>query len=128
MQSMPEMSSLQQFTRPEDLVPNSLILRLHERHVSGEALLTGYTTSYVGSTYNITRFSYYSQVMQAYALEFAITNLRLNKPFNMGSLYWQLNDVWPVSSWSSVDYYGTYKASHYRVRQAHEQLYIHTIR
>lgn len=49
----------------------------------------------------------------------AIVTLRLNKPYNMGSLYWQLNDVWPVSSWATVDYYGTYKAAHYRIRQVH---------
>lgn len=65
--------------------------------------------------------------MQSYALEMAITSLRLNKPYNMGSLYWQLNDVWPVSSWATVDYYGTYKAAHYRIRQVHEQLMIHTL-
>jgi beta-mannosidase len=56
----------------------------------------------------------------------AITSLRLSKPFNMGSLYWQMNDCWPVSSWATVDYYGTYKAAHYRVRQVYEQLLIHT--
>jgi beta-mannosidase len=42
----------------------------------------------------------------------------------MGSLYWQINDVWPVSSWSTVDYYGAYKAAHYRIRQFYEQLMI----
>ena len=57
----------------------------------------------------------------------AITSLRLNKPYNMGSLYWQLNDVWPVASWSTVDYYGTYKASHYKVRHVYEQLIMHTL-
>jgi beta-mannosidase len=45
----------------------------------------------------------------------------------MGSLYWQLNDVWPVTSWATVDYYGNYKAAHYKVRKMHEQLIIHTI-
>jgi beta-mannosidase len=62
--------------------------------------------------------------MQAYALETAITSLRGNKPFNMGSLYWQINDVWPVSSWATVDYYGTYKAAHYRIKQFYQQLMI----
>ena len=66
--------------------------------------------------------------MQAYALETAIKHLRLNKPTNMGSLYWQLNDVWPGSSWSTVDYYGNYKAGHYTVRHLHEQLLMHTLR
>lgn len=46
----------------------------------------------------------------------AIVSLRGNKPLCMGSLYWQLNDVWPVSSWATVDYYGTYKIAQYRVR------------
>lgn len=65
--------------------------------------------------------------MQAYALETAISSLRLNKPYNMGSLYWQINDVWPVTSWATVDYYGTYKAAHYRVRQLYSQLLIHVL-
>lgn len=45
----------------------------------------------------------------------------------MGSLYWQLNDVWPVSSWATVDYYGIYKAAHYRIRQLHNLLLIHVL-
>lgn len=45
----------------------------------------------------------------------------------MGSLYWQLNDVWPVSSWATVDYYGAYKIAHYRVREVYNQLLLHII-
>ena len=45
----------------------------------------------------------------------------------MGSLYWQLNDVWPVSSWSTVDYYNCYKASQYRIRNLHSLIFIHTV-
>ena len=63
--------------------------------------------------------------MQAYALEMAVVSLRGNKPITMGSLYWQLNDVWPVSSWSTVDYYGSYKIAQYRIREAHEQFLVH---
>lgn len=131
MQAMPEISTLQRFTKPEDLnyetSNDSYVMRLHERHPNGHVLLPGYTFNYSGATGNLSRISYFSQIMQSYALEMAITSLRLNKPYNMGSLYWQLNDVWPVTSWSTVDYYGTYKAAHYKVRNAYEQLIIHTI-
>ena len=65
--------------------------------------------------------------MQAYALEMAIVSLRGNKPYNMGSIYWQMNDVWPVSSWATVDYYGIYKAAHYRIREAYNQLLVHIV-
>ncbi len=82
----------------------------------GDQYLPQYTNNYSGLTKNLTRFSYFSQIMQSYALQIAISSLRGNKPFNMGSLYWQINDVWPVSSWSTVDYYGVYKAAHYRIR------------
>ena len=119
MQAMPEISSILRFTQSSDWTINSYILRLHERHPYGDRYLPGYTFNYSGNTQNLTRYSYFSQVMQSYALEMGITSLRLNKPYNMGSLYWQLNDVWPVSSWATVDYYGTYKAAHYRIRQVH---------
>lgn len=100
---------------------------MHERHIYGDKYLPQYTFDYAGTTSNLTRYSYFSQIMQAYALEMAIVSLRLNKPYNMGSLYWQLNDVWPVSSWATVDYYGAYKAAHYRIRQVYQELMIHTL-
>lgn len=131
MQSIPEIASLQKFTKPEDLwyptSNDSYVMRLHERHPLGHVLLPGYTFNYSGPTSNTTRLAYFSQIMQSFALEKAITSLRLNKPFNMGSLYWQLNDVWPVTSWATVDYYGNYKAAHYKVRKMHDQLIIHAI-
>lgn len=84
-----------------------------------------YTESICEPTKDLKRYSYFTQIMQSYALEMAIRSLRGAKPYCMGSLYWQLNDVWPVSSWSTVDYYGAYKASHYRIRHAYSQLYTH---
>ena len=68
MQSMPEMSSIQQFTAPTDRTINSYILRLHERHIFGDTYLPGYTYNYSGITSNLSRYSYFSQVMQSYAL------------------------------------------------------------
>ena len=61
-------------------------------------------------------------VMQAYAIETSIQALRRNRPYCMGSLYWQINDVWPVYSWASVDFYGQWKALHYRGREAYKDI------
>jgi beta-mannosidase len=85
-----------------------------------------YTEKYAGTTSNLETYVYFSQVMQAYALEMAISSLRGSKPFTMGSLYWQLNDVWPVASWSTVDYYGRYKIAHYHIHHLHNPLLIHS--
>jgi len=54
----------------------------------------------------------------------AIHALRRSRPFNMGSLYWQLNDVWPVISWASVDFYGNWKALHYHARKNYENVIV----
>jgi beta-mannosidase len=56
--------------------------------------------------------------LQAYGMKTAIEAHRLAKPYCMGSLYWQFNDCWPVTSWSTVDYYGNWKASHYQVKES----------
>ena len=62
--------------------------------------------------------------MQAFAIGIAVTAHRRSKPTCMGSLYWQLNDVWPGISWSSVDYYGVWKAMHYKTKRMYAQLYV----
>ena len=127
MQSMPNIESIEKFTSPQDRQVGSFILRLHERHPMGDQYLPMYTNSYAGNSSNLMRFAYFSQVMQAYALETALRSLRGNKPISMGSLYWQMNDVWPVSSWATIDYYNSYKAAHYRIRHLHDLIMIHAM-
>jgi len=70
---------------------------------------------------DFTSFLYLSQVLQAKGIRMAIEAHRAAKPFCMGTLYWQLNDCWPVASWSGIDYYGQWKALHYAVRQAYQE-------
>jgi len=77
---------------------------------------------YFKPTKDFETFVYGTMVMQAYAVEVAIQALRRNRPYCMGSLYWQINDVWPVFSWASVDYYGQWKALHYRGREAYKDV------
>jgi beta-mannosidase len=69
-------------------------------------------------------YIYVSQLMQAYSIGIAVNTHRRSKPYCMGTLYWQLNDVWPVTSWSSVDYYGVWKALHYHSKRLYSGLYI----
>ena len=77
---------------------------------------------YFKKTKDFESFVYGSMVMQAYAFEHAIDALRRNRPYCMGSLYWQINDVWPVFSWATVDFYGQWKAAHYRIKKAYEDI------
>jgi beta-mannosidase len=64
------------------------------------------------------KYNYVSQLLQAHGMKTAIEAHRLAKPYCMGSLYWQLNDCWPVTSWSTLDYYGNWKAAHYQVKKS----------
>lgn len=121
MQSMTEFNSILKFTNASDRTLDSYVMRLHQRHIYGNEYLPMYVYSYasvVTDSTNLSSFSYFSQVMQSYALRTAIDALRTSSVC-MGSLYWQLNDLWPVSSWSTVDYYGMYKAAHYTARSCH---------
>ena len=59
------------------------------------------------------KFIYASQVLQAEGMRIGLEAHRRSQPYCMGTLYWQLNDCWPVASWSSIDYYGNWKALHY---------------
>jgi beta-mannosidase len=63
-------------------------------------------------------FLYVNHVLQAEGIKFALEGHRRAMPYNMGSLYWQINDCWPVASWSSTDYYQRWKALQYYVKKA----------
>jgi beta-mannosidase len=67
---------------------------------------------------------YLSQLLQAEGVKIAMEAHRKNKPLNMGSLIWQLNDCWPGASWSSIDYYGKWKALHYYIRSAFNEVIV----
>ena len=70
---------------------------------------------------------YMSILLQGDAIKTAIEAHRRMMPYNMGSLFWQHNDCWPVASWSSRDYYGRWKAQHYFARKAFEDILISPI-
>ncbi len=116
-QATPEFSSIKKFTLPQDWDINSKVMRVHQKHRIGYPVIDKYMKRYFRWPKDFRSYLYVSQVLQAYGIGRAIEAHRRAMPFCMGTLYWQLNDCWPVTSWSSIDYYGRWKALHYHVRK-----------
>lgn len=126
LQSLPEMATIRAFAQDEDLSLNSVVMRHRQRcrmdwlqkGFTGSDMIMWYQRQYFNSSDAFERQIYLSQLMQALAYKTAIEAHRTARPHCMGSLYWQLNDCWPAISWSSVDYFFRWKATHYAVRKA----------
>jgi len=117
-QSFPEWRTIESFTLPEDRQLDSKVMLLHQKHPRGNALIAEYMKRDYRQTNTFEDFVYVSQLLQAEGMRTGIEAHRRNKPYCMGSLYWQLNDVWQGASWSGRDYFGRWKALQYYVRDA----------
>jgi beta-mannosidase len=115
-QSFPEWRTIASFTTPADRQLESKVMLLHQKHPRGNALIAEYTRRDFHAPRNFEDFVYVSQLVQAEGMRTGIEAHRRHKPYCMGTLYWQLNDVWPVASWASRDYFGRWKALQYTVR------------
>jgi beta-mannosidase len=89
----------------------------HQKNDSGNSLIHDYMLRYYGEPKDFASFLYASQVLQAEAVKVGAEGWRRDRPRTMGSIFWQLNDCWPVASWSSIDYYGRWKALQYYARR-----------
>jgi beta-mannosidase len=118
-QSFPEWRTIQSFTLPEDQKLDSKVMLLHQKHPRGNALIAEYMKRDYRTPKSFEGFVYVSQLLQAEGMRTGIEAHRRNKPYCMGTLYWQLNDVWQVASWSSIDYFGRWKALQYYAREAY---------
>ncbi|MEZ4927282.1 MAG: glycoside hydrolase family 2 protein [Saprospiraceae bacterium] len=117
-QSFPDWKTIESFTLPEDRKLDSKVMLLHQKHPRGNALIAEYMKRDYRTPNKFEDFVYVSQLLQAEGIRTGIEAHRRNKPYCMGTLYWQLNDVWPVASWSSIDYTGRWKALQYYAREA----------
>ena len=112
-QSFPSFRTIESFTEPEDRNVFSLVMEKHQRN----AAANGKIMNYMEQTYlyptNFEILLYASQLLQAEAIKYGVEHFRRNRGICMGTIIWQLNDCWPVASWSSIDYYGRWKALHY---------------
>lgn len=116
-QSFPEMKTIRSFATEEDLALESPVMLAHQRNNRGNQLIREYMLREYPEPKDFASFLYLSQVQQAEGIKIGAEFLRRERPRTMGSLYWQLDDCWPVASWSSLDYFGRWKALHYYARR-----------
>ena len=123
-QSFPNIETVKAYTVREDRDIESPIMLAHQRHPRGNQLIREYMLREYPNPKDFESFLYVSQVLQAEGIRIGAEHLRRIMPHNMGSLYWQINDCWPVASWSGIDYFGRWKALHYYARRFYSDLLI----
>ena len=117
-QSFPEMKTIESFTLPEDRTGIFTPVMLgHQKNTEGNSIIHDYLLKDYSEPKDFASFLYVSQVLQAEGIKIGAEHFRRSRPQTMASIFWQLNDCWPVASWSSIDYYGRWKALHYYARR-----------
>ena len=130
LQAFPPMQTIKGFTEPEDHDIDSPVMRHRQRSnmdwlrpgFDGNDMIKWYMEMYYKVPDAFEDFVHVSQLLQAKGYRTAIEAHRSAMPHCMGTLYWQLNDCWPTVSWATVDYHYRWKASHYAVRKAFEEV------
>ncbi|MDO5316164.1 MAG: glycoside hydrolase family 2 protein [bacterium] len=117
-QSYPDYQTLLKIAQGEELSKDAEVIAAHQKHARGTRQIDDFIKRYYPDVQpkDFEEYVHLSQLSQAYGMEVAIEAHRTAKPYNMGTLYWQLNDAWPVTSWSSIDYYGNPKVFHERLK------------
>ncbi len=116
-QSFPSVKTIETFTEPEDRNIFSYVMEKHQRNASANGKIMNYMEQTFLYPESLDKLVYYSQLLQAESVRYGVEHFRRNRGRCMGTVYWQLNDCWPVASWSSIDYYGRWKALHYYAKR-----------
>ena len=123
-QSFPSYEAIQYFTQKDSIDINHSSFATHQKHDRGFALIKEYMERDFPVPDKDEDYVYVSQLLQAYGMTKGIEAHRRSMPYNMGTLYWQLNDCWPVVSWSGIDGLGNWKALQYKVKKSFENILI----
>lgn len=115
-QSFPSIKTVNSFTLQEDRNIFSKVMESHQKNGSANGIILYYLSENFLYPDGFSNLLYVSQVLQGIAIKFGVEHWRRNRGRCMGSLYWQLNDSWPVASWASIDYYDRWKALHYMAK------------
>jgi len=116
-QSYTSLPVIESFAEAKDFNIASPVIELHQKNAGGNERIAGTMFRYFRFPKDFANFVYLSQIQQGLAIKTAVEYWRSLKPHCMGTLYWQLNDTWPVASWASLDYGGRWKAMHYMVKR-----------
>lgn len=126
-QSLPAMKTIATFAVPEDYYLESAVMNAHQKSSIGNDLIRKYMERDFIVPEKFEDFVYVGLVLQGRGIRHGLEAHRRNRPYCMGTLYWQLNDSWPVVSWSGIDYYGNWKALHYQAKRAFAPLIVDAV-
>lgn len=127
-QAFPEMKTIRMFASPEDYELESPVMNAHQKASIGNFLIKKTMALYYKVPEKFEDLIYTGLILQGQGMRHGIEAHRRHRPYCMGSLPWQLNDSWPVVSWSSIDYYGNWKAMHYQIRRAFAPVLVDAIK
>ncbi|MCK9478444.1 MAG: glycoside hydrolase family 2 protein [Firmicutes bacterium] len=116
-QSFPSIKTIEAFTQPSDRNIFSAVMESHQKNEAANGKILYYLSENFKYPKDFESLVYASQILQAEAIKYGVEHFRRNRGRCMGTLYWQINDSWPVASWSGIDYYGRWKALHYFARK-----------
>lgn len=130
LQAWPVQDTVDSVIDPADQQVDHPVVRAHQKYLAGDGnqRVLHYIRAEYREPVDFGDFIYLSQVMQADGIGMAARHHRASRPYTMGTLYWQLNDVWPGSSWSSVDHLGRWKALHFHARRFFAPLVVTALR
>ncbi|MBN2047414.1 MAG: glycoside hydrolase family 2 protein, partial [Anaerolineaceae bacterium] len=119
-QSFPPMETIKTYAKPEDWNLTSPVMESHQKNNNGNRFIINQMTATYRVPTNFESLMYMSMVLQAEGIRYGVEHWRRNNHRVSGTLYWQLNDCWPVASWASIDYFGRWKALHYSAKRFYE--------
>ncbi|MCA9973140.1 MAG: glycoside hydrolase family 2 protein [Anaerolineales bacterium] len=116
-QALPPLATIRTFADEADWNMTSYVMEQHQKNASGNSLMVGQMLDTFRLPKDFPSLVYLSMVLQAEGIRYGVEHWRRHRDRVAGTLYWQLNDCWPVASWSSLDYFGRWKALHYAARR-----------
>ena len=116
-QSLPSIKTVETFTGEKDRNLFSRVMESHQKNPAANGKILYYLSETFRYPKDLESLIFLSQILQGYAMKEATEHWRRNRGRCMGTIYWQINDCWPVASWSSIDYFGRWKALHYFARR-----------